>query len=248
MKNSNLITELNQFFMVKNFRDYAPNGLQVEGKETIKKILTAVSASEAAIDAAIANKADALFVHHGYFWKGEASEIVSIKRNRLKKLLENNINLIAYHLPLDQHPKYGNNILFGQAIEARNIRQSACEELIWHGEINSMTIEQLSQKLTSVLNRNPMMVGALLEKVVTKIAWCTGAAQDFLAQAVKEDAEVFISGEYAERTYHEAKELGIAYFSCGHHATERFGVKKMVEVFQDEFSIEASFFDEANPF
>lgn len=247
MKTQNLITDLNDLLAVKLFRDYAPNGLQIEGKTELSRVLTAVSASEAAIDAAIEYGADALLVHHGYFWKNESPELIGIKRARIHKLLTHNINLIAYHLPLDQHIELGNNIGFGNALGAQNISQSTIENLIWHGEITPQTPEQFSEVIRSAVNRMPIMVGKV-RTPITRIAWCTGSAQDYLVQAAKEGAQAFLSGEYAERTYHEANELGILYYSCGHHATETFGVRKMAQWIAKNYGLTTAFFDEPNPF
>lgn len=247
MQRETLLQILNTLLKPKLFKDYTINGLQVAGKSQIQTIMTAVSASQAAIAAAAAQGADALLVHHGYFWKGEDSAITGIKRERLKTLLENDINLIAYHLPLDQHAELGNNILFGRALGTENIRQSSSIDLIWHGELPALTPEAFTQRLHDVLQRSPQAVGSMSERI-SRIAWCTGAAQDFLAQAADEGAQAFLSGEYAERTYHEANELGIAYFSCGHHATERFGIRALGRWLMDNHRINTLFFDEPNPF
>ncbi len=242
-----LVKNLDTLLKVKLFRDYAPNGLQVAGKTNIQRVLTAVTASQKAIQAAIDFQADALLVHHGYFWKGEPAPLIGIKRARIKSLLEHDINLIAYHLPLDQHPEYGNNVLFGRALGARNVYQSVRQDLIWHGEIERQTPSQLQKNISAFLGREAMMVGDI-ETEITRIAWCTGAAQDFFADAVMEGAQVYISGEYAERTYHEANELQAGYISCGHHASERFGVQALAQYLQDVYGIETTFFDEPNPF
>lgn len=247
MQRDALLKDLTEFFQSNKIKDYAPNGLQIEGRAEIRRVLTAVSASQAAIEAAIAYQADALFVHHGYFWKGEAPELTGIKYQRIKRLVENGINLIAYHLPLDLHAEVGNNALFGRALAAQNIRQSAQESLLWHGEIAPLSIEELQAKISAVLNRQAQVVGKAAEKI-SRIAWCTGAAQDFLALAAQEGAQAFLSGEYAERTFHEAHEWNVAYFSCGHHATERFGVQAMAARFAEYYALQSEFFDEANPF
>lgn len=247
MQRDELINDLNRLLRPKLFKDYTINGLQVAGKSDIQRIVTAVTASQAAIDATIQFNADALLVHHGYFWKGEDNAITGIKRQRLQALLAHDINLIAYHLPLDQHAELGNNVLFGQAIGANNIRQSIAVDLIWHGEIVPSTWQTLKEKLTAVLGRSPLVVGED-DTLISRIAWCTGAAQDFLSQAAVEGAQAFLSGEYAERTYHEARELGITYFSCGHHATERFGVRALGEWLAEKHGIAPLFFDENNPF
>lgn len=247
MQRNELLSELNEFFQVHKIKDYAPNGLQIEGATEIKRVLCAVSASQAAIEAAIAYQADALFVHHGYFWKGEAPELTGIKYQRIKRLLAHNINLIAYHLPLDLHPQVGNNALFGQALGAKNIYQSTQEALLWHGEITPQSFSELQAHISQVLQRPAQGVG-IVQEPIRRIAWCTGAAQDYLALAAQEGAQAFLSGEYAERTFHEANEWQIGYFSCGHHATERFGVQAMAAYFATHYGLESEFFDENNPF
>lgn len=247
MHSNELLSALDNFFQSDKIKDYAPNGLQIEGKKEIRRILTAVSASQAAIEAAIDYQADALFVHHGYFWKGEAPQLTGIKYQRIKALLAHDINLIAYHLPLDLHPQVGNNALFGRALSVQNIRQSEQEKLLWHGDIAAQSAEELQARISRVLRRPAQMVGSI-DAPIRRIAWCTGAAQDYLALAAQEGAQAFLSGEYAERTFHEAHEWHIGYFSCGHHATERFGVEAMAERFRLDYALESRFFDEDNPF
>ncbi|MBP3194263.1 MAG: Nif3-like dinuclear metal center hexameric protein [Cardiobacteriaceae bacterium] len=259
MKNYELLAELNALLDVKNIRDYAPNGLQVEGKTEIRKVLTAVSASKAAIEEAVKIGADALLVHHGYFWKGENPEIIGIKKERIKLLLEHDINLFAYHLPLDLHPKLGNNALIGEDLirhcGLENFSQSSEEKLLFFGDIaqnrETLAADALAEKLHLIFKRKPQYVGGLHrknEQKIRRIAWCSGAAQDFLSEAVKLEADAFISGEYAERTYHEACEYGIFYFSCGHHATERGGVKALSTYLREQYCLESSFYDQENPF
>lgn len=247
MHSNELLSALDDFFQSDKIKDYVPNGLQIEGKKEIRRVLTAVSASQAAIEAAIDYQADALFVHHGYFWKGEAPQLTGIKYQRIKALLAHDINLIAYHLPLDLHPQVGNNALFGQALSVQNIRQSEQEKLLWHGDIAAQSAEELQARISRVLRRPAQMVGSI-GVPIQRIAWCTGAAQDYLALAAQEGAQAFLSGEYAERTFHEAHEWHIGYFSCGHHATERFGVEAMTERFRLDYALESRFFDEDNPF
>ncbi|MBR1375393.1 MAG: Nif3-like dinuclear metal center hexameric protein [Cardiobacteriaceae bacterium] len=259
MKNYELLAELNALLDVKNIRDYAPNGLQVEGKAEIRKVLTAVSASKSAIEEAIKTKADALLVHHGYFWKGENPELIGIKKERIKLLLSHDINLFAYHLPLDLHPTLGNNAAIARDLSAHcgleNVAQSPEEKLLFFGDIaqNSpaLAADALAEKLHLIFRRKPQYVGSLnckKEQKIRRIAWCSGAAQDFLSEAVKLGADAFISGEYAERTYHEAFEYGIFYFSCGHHATERGGVQALSTYLREQYCLESSFYDQENPF
>ena len=243
-----LIEHLDTFLDARRFHDYAPNGLQVGGRAEIARLVTAVSASRAAIDHAVERKADALLVHHGYFWKGEAPEVTGIKRARLKRLLQADINLIAYHLPLDQHPVVGNNPLFGKKLNLGDIRQSTDEEMLWLGELGRPQAEQaFIATVEAELARSPICAGRT-GKMLQRVAWCTGAAQDYLACAAKAGAQVFLTGEYAERSYHEANELGVLFLACGHHATETFGVRALGDYLSGEFALDTRFFDEANPF
>ena len=180
-----LQTHLRDLLQTDRFRDYAPNGLQVEGKAEIRRILTAVTASQAAITAAIDWQADALLVHHGYFWKGEAPQVVGLKKRRLAALLAHELNLFAYHLPLDQHPELGNNAHFAKHFACEAVWQSAEEPLIWHARIAPTTLPDLLAQLEGGLEREPFAVGTAADPL-THIAWCSGAAQDFLQQAADE--------------------------------------------------------------
>lgn len=242
-----LVQYLNQILQIQRFQDYAPNGLQVEGKSEIRKIITAVSASQAAIQFTINNRADALLVHHGYFWKGERPELTGIKGKRIAALMKNDLNLLAYHLPLDQHERWGNNALFAQHFSCKRVWCSPKEALLWHAEIEPISSTGLLKQLSKRLWRHPQSVG-VAPKQIKHIAWCTGAAQDLLTLAAQEGAQVFISGEYAERTYHEALEHQIMYVSCGHHASERAGVQALGEHLAEHFALDVEFFDEQNPF
>ena len=242
-----LQTYLHELLQCARFRDYAPNGLQVEGRAEIRRILTAVTASQAAIAAALDWQADALLVHHGYFWKGEAPQVVGMKKRRLAALLTHDLNLFAYHLPLDQHPELGNNALFAKHFACEAVWQSADEPLIWHARIEATALPDMLAQIEGGLEREPFAVGSV-DEPLTRIAWCSGAAQDFLQQAAGEGAQVFISGEYAERSYHEARETGTVYISCGHHASERAGIRALGEHLAATFDLQQRFFDEENPF
>lgn len=238
---------LQDFLACDEYRDYTVNGLQVEGRERIGSIVTAVTASQAAIDFARQTEADALLVHHGYFWKGEDAAITGMKKRRIAALIGHDINLFAYHLPLDQHPALGNNALFAKLLPLARVWQSEAESLLWHGECAPLSIAQLQAALQKALDFPCYWVGRE-EPEITRIARCTGAAQDFLQLAAQEGAQIFCSGEYAERTYHEARENGCAYMVCGHHATERAGIRALGEHLAEKFSLSVRYFDEKNPF
>lgn len=225
-----LVSYCDELLATAKFDDYAPNGLQVEGRAEIKKLVTGVTACQALIDAAIVAGADALLVHHGFFWKGESSVVTGLKRRRLGALIENNISLIAYHLPLDAHPALGNNAelarVLGLIIEGRFGRGGE-EGLAMHGRLPApMSVQELRRHLCCVLGREPLYVGAGDESIV-HVGWCTGAAQGYIEAASQQGAQAFISGEVSEHTTHFARESGIHYFAAGHHATERYGVRAL---------------------
>ena len=245
-----LIQWCNQTLLAHEFKDYAPNGLQIEGNPEVKKIVCAVTASEAAIDAAIAAKADALLVHHGYFWKGEAYPITGMRGNRIRKLIQHNISLIAYHLPLDAHTTLGNNAAIADLIGLKNIVALDATEKYPIGNIgdleSAITPEQFKAQLDSVFEFGVIHLACDKPKI-QKVGFCTGGAQDYITKAAVANCDAYISGEVSERTFHEAKELGIHYFACGHHATERYGVQRLAQAISEKFSIETEYFELNNP-
>ena len=223
----------------------APNGLQIEGKPEVKKIVCAVTASEAAIDAAIAAKADALLVHHGYFWKGEAYPITGMRGNRIRKLIQHNISLIAY-----AHTTLGNNAAIADLIGLKNIVALDATEKYPIGNIgdleSAITPEQFKAQLDSVFEFGVIHLACDKPKI-QKVGFCTGGAQDYITKAAVANCDAYISGEVSERTFHEAKELGIHYFACGHHATERYGVQRLAQAISEKYSIETEYFELNNP-
>ncbi len=232
------------------FKDYAPNGLQIEGKAEVKKILCAVTASQDAIDAAIAQQADLLLVHHGYFWKGEPYPITGMRGKRIKSLIQNDISLVGYHLPLDSHPILGNNAEIARILELENIEALDTNERNPIGNIgylkNAMTPEDFKNFVSNKLHFNAIHLPA--EKTyIQKVGFCTGGAQDFIGKAATMNCDAYISGEVSERTFYEAKELDIHYFACGHHATERYGVQKLGQAIAEKFDLEYSYFELNNP-
>ncbi len=242
-----LLTYLNQQLQPHNFKDYCPNGLQVQGKDNIKKIVTGVTASQALLDAAVAQQADAILVHHGYFWKGEAAEIIGMKQQRLKTLLTHDINLIAYHLPLDAHLELGNNIQLAKQLNIINPTAAVDNELLFQGELNSaQAANDFANHIEQQLQRKPLHIAGT-EKPIQRVAWCTGGAQDYITDAAELGVDAFISGEVSERTFHIAQELQIHYFAAGHHATERYGIKALGEHLTQHFGFEQQFIDIDNP-
>ena len=238
---------INQLLEVERFQDYCPNGLQVQGKNTIRKIVTGVTASVALLEQAIDAKADAILVHHGWFWKSDESPIVGQLYNRLKLLMDNDISLFAYHLPLDAHPKVGNNIQLGKVAGWKHTGQSSTKSLINLGEPRAVqSLEKFATDLGKRLGREPLVIGDKSRKI-KKIAWCTGAAQSYFDAAILEGVDVFISGEVSEPTFHLAQESGVAYIAAGHHATERYGVTALGELLAEKFGIIHQFIDIPNP-
>jgi dinuclear metal center YbgI/SA1388 family protein len=246
MNRTLLLNELDALLTPSAYKDYCPNGLQIQGCDSITRIAAAVTASRAVIDAAADWGAHVLLVHHGYFWKGEDAPLTGMKFERIARLIRNNINLIAYHLPLDAHPTLGNNAQLALKLGLTPHGQHPTEPLVWHGTSNCMTLKDLAARAEHALERPPLLIGNP-DAAVGQIGWCTGGAQGYLTNAAAFGLNTYLSGEVSERTYHEAHELGISYLACGHHATERYGVQALGLYLQDAFGLEYRFFDERNP-
>lgn len=232
------------------YSDYCPNGLQVEGNLNISFLISGVTASLALINMAKDLKADAILVHHGVFWTNENVCIVGFKKHRLKILLTHNINLFAYHLPLDHHIKLGNNAQLGHQLGLIHEGHFGKTNLGWIGRFNSSnnirTTDQLIQLIKNRLGREPLVI-ADNKKTINKVAWCSGAAQDLLAAAADAGATVFISGEISESTLHIAQETGITYIMAGHHVTERYGIQALGQHIASKFNIRHQFIELYNP-
>ena len=244
-----LLQEIEQFLNVNAISDYCPNGLQVEGKAQIKRIVSGVTASQALIDAAIELQADAILVHHGYFWKGEDQRVIGMKQRRIKALLTHDINLLAYHLPLDVHPEVGNNVQLAQRLgltvtgplEPGNPRSVG---LI--GTLDApLSAKDFAARIESVLGRAPLVFDQ--HKPIQSVAWCTGGAQGYIEQAIAAGVDAYLTGEVSERTFHEAQENGMSFFAAGHHATERYGVQALGEWLVKRFGIEHHYVECDNP-
>lgn len=230
------------------YKDYAPNGLQVEGADNIKKIVTSVTASQAAIDFAVAQQADMLLVHHGMFWKSEPVTITGWKGKRIATLLKNNVNLVGYHLPLDGHATLGNNVQLAQQCGWQPEKQFGEQNLQYLGKLpeHQNTLAKLAAHLEQVLGRAPTVIGNLSGSLKT-VSWCTGGAQGFFQAAIDAGADVYITGEISESQYHLANETGVAFISAGHHATERYGIQALGNALAARFGVDCQFFDEPNP-
>jgi dinuclear metal center YbgI/SA1388 family protein len=248
------LTELSRYLehclQPDQFRDYCPNGLQVEGRPRVARLATGVTASQSLLDQAIAWGADAILVHHGYFWNGEAPQIVGMKRRRLVALLSNEVSLLAYHLPLDAHPQFGNNARLGQLMGLDEHESLQPGDPGSVGNIGSlaeaMPAGELVERLEQITGRRPLHIGDYQDPV-RRIAWCTGAAQGYIEAAVAAGADVFVTGEVSEQTVHIAREEGIHFIAAGHHATERYGVQALGEHLAQHFSLEHRFIDIDNP-
>lgn len=245
VKREDIVTYCDNYLDVGIFKDYCPNGLQVEGKRSIKKIVSGVTASQALIDAAIEQQADLLLVHHGFFWKGENPVLTGIKKRRLKALLDNDVNLLAYHLPLDANKILGNNVLLAKKLGIKVEQYFSANEIALVGRIEKQTGNEFRQCICDVLEREPLHIEA--ERTISRVALCTGAAQSYINQAIDLDVDAFISGEVSENTWHIAKESKIHYFAAGHHATERYGVQALGEHLARKFALQHTFIDINNP-
>lgn len=246
MNNKDLENYLNDLLAANQYSDYAPNGLQVEGKPNIDRIVLGVTASMELINHAIELNADAIVVHHGYFWKGENQTITGMKHRRIKALLANDINLYGYHLPLDGHETLGNNAQLAKILNISDAAAIAPGELLWQGKLDNLAAKDFAQLITEQLGREPLFIAGGTHKI-NKIAWCTGGAQGYLEQAAALGIDAYISGEVSEKTYHEAKEYGIHYFAAGHHATERGGVMALDNYLSKEKGLDCQFIDCHNP-
>ncbi|HBF08739.1 MAG TPA: Nif3-like dinuclear metal center hexameric protein [Gammaproteobacteria bacterium] len=252
-----LISALNNMLRPDLFRDYAPNGLQVEGRPHVKRIVTGVTASDALIEKAIGLNADAILVHHGYFWKGEDPCLSGFKGKRIKKLMQHDISLIAYHLPLDAHYEVGNNVQLGDKLgltHVKALKNSVARNIDTNntlltliGETSHNTLESFQAHIQEVLGREPLVIDGAQGREIKKVAWCTGGAQNEFSHAVAAGADVFITGEVSEKNYHEALETGVCFIAAGHHATERYGVQALGNWLKTYFELEALYIDIDNP-
>ena len=234
----------------ERFKDYGPNGLQVEGAARVRKIVSGVTASRALIDAAIAAGADAIFVHHGLFWRGQDGRITGWMKERLKRLLARDINLLAYHLPLDAHPSLGNNAQLGLQLGLVADGRFGEQELGFIGQRADggafADADTLGRHLAQVLGRPATQVGAP-EGAIKRVAWCSGGAQGYFEAAIAAGAQAFITGEISEPQAHLARECGVAFYAAGHHATERYGAPAMAAHVAAQLGIAHGFIEIDNP-
>lgn len=232
---------------VSRFRDYCPNGLQVEGRAEIRRIATGVTASQAVLEAATAWGADAIIVHHGYFWRSEDAAITGIKKRRVAHLLKHDVSLLAYHLPLDAHPELGNNAQLGEVLGLVEQGRFGEQDIAMHGVLSQpQNLQQFAKHVQQTLQRTPQVIGHANPNIV-RIAWCSGGGQSYFEQAVALGVDAFLTGEISEQNVHVAQETGVAFIAAGHHATERYGVQALGEHLAARFGLEHRFFDQDNP-
>ncbi|BBI98805.1 GTP cyclohydrolase 1 type 2 [Ferrigenium kumadai] len=229
------------------FKDYCPNGVQVEGRADVRRIATAVSASQQVLDEAIAWGADAILVHHGYFWRSEDSAITGIKKRRIARLLKEDVSLLAYHLPLDAHPELGNNARLGKLLGLVEQGRFGDQGIARVGSLeHSQTLTQFVQQVEHGLQRTPQVIGDM-SKRISAVAWCSGGAQGYFEAAIAQGVDAYITGEISEQNFHLAQESGVAFIAAGHHATERYGIQALGEHLAAHFDLTHRFIDQANP-
>jgi dinuclear metal center YbgI/SA1388 family protein len=230
---------------VERFKDYGPNGLQVEGRAEVTRLISGVTASRALIDAAIEANADAILVHHGLFWRGQDGRLTGWLAERVKRLMAQGINLFAYHLPLDAHAEFGNNAQLGLKLGLVADARFGEQDLGFAGPA-VLALEALAQRVQTVLGRVPLVLPGD-GRALTRIGWCTGGAQSYFEAAIAAGVDAFITGEVSEPQAHLARETGVAFLSCGHHATERFGAPALASHVAERFGIEHTFIEIENP-
>ncbi|WP_068829553.1 Nif3-like dinuclear metal center hexameric protein [Pseudomonas sp. BMS12] len=244
-----LVEEADRYLNAARIADYCPNGLQVEGRPQVRRIVSGVTASQALLDAAVEAEADVVLVHHGYFWKGEDACITGMKRRRLQTLLGNDISLLAYHLPLDVHPEVGNNVQLARQLEITvegPLDASNPKVVGLLGFLDEpLSPRDFARRVQDVLGREPLLVEG--QGMVRKIGWCTGGGQGYIDQAIAAGVDLFLTGEASEQTYHSARENGVSFIAAGHHATERYGVQALGEYLARRFAVEHLFIDCPNP-
>lgn len=247
MQLADLLAHLDELLEVARYRDYSPNGLQVEGRAEVRRVLCGVTASQALLDRAVAENCDAILVHHGYFWRGEDGRVTGIRKRRLATLLGRDISLIAYHLPLDGHATLGNNAQLAAVADWIGEGRFGEQDLAWIGRPSSeLQAGAIARTLSQRLGREAMLVGDG-DRLVRRIAWCTGGAQGYFEQAIAAGADVYVSGEISEQTVHLARESGVPYIAAGHHATERYGIRALSGYLSERLGLEAQFVDLDNP-
>ena len=242
-----MLQAFNTLLQPDRFKDYGPNGLQVEGKAPIRKLVSGVTASRALIEAAIAAKADAIFVHHGLFWRGYDGRITGWMKQRIELLIKNDINLFAYHLPLDAHPELGNNAQLGLQLGWTADARFGEQDLGFIGNVEAQTPDAISAQIQQVLGRSVTLVTGENPRPIRRMAWCTGGAQGFFEAAITAGADAFLTGEISEPQAHLARETGVSFMAAGHHATERYGAPAVAALVAQQLGVEHAFIEIDNP-
>lgn len=243
-----LVMTADRYLDSARIQDYCPNGLQVQGRGQVRRLVSGVTASQQLLDAAVAVGADAILVHHGYFWKNEDARLVGMKLRRLKTLLSHDLSLLAYHLPLDVHPEVGNNVQLGRRLGLQNIAPlpGDAKGLIWQGELaQPLSAAAFGRQVAANLQREPLVVDG--GQPIRRLAWCTGGAQGYIDQAIAAGVDAYLTGEVSEQTVHSARENAVSFFAAGHHATERYGVQALGDYLAAQLGIEHLFIDCDNP-
>ncbi|QCI25510.1 Nif3-like dinuclear metal center hexameric protein [Buchnera aphidicola (Sitobion avenae)] len=246
MNNFSLENIINKKLSSKEFQDVVPNGLQIEGEEIVKKIITGVTACQALLEKALLYSANTIIVHHGYFWKNESKYIHNMQRNRLKTILSHNINLYSWHLPLDMHPELGNNVQIAKKLNIC-IQGNISPCLLWGTIKNKVTGFEFANKIKKEFNKYPIHLYENAPLHIKRIAWCSGKGQSFIKQACEFGIDAFLTGEISEETTHIATELGIHFFALGHHISEKYGVKSLGEWLHNQYHLDVNFIDIYNP-
>lgn len=245
MNNFTLEDIINKKLLSDKYDDIVPNGLQIEGSKIVKKIITGVTACQKLLEFCVSCNADSIIVHHGYFWKNESKYIHNMQRNRLKTILSNNINLYSWHLPLDIHPKIGNNAQIAKKLNI-SIKGNILPYVFW-GTVKTITGFELAKKIETIYKKRPIHFHENTSNYINRIAWCSGKGQSFIKQAHKFQIDAFLTGEISEETMHISRELGIHFFSLGHHNTEKDGVKYLGKWLHEKYQLDVSFIDIYNP-
>jgi len=247
MKREDLVRYLDELLESGRFKDYCPNGLQVEGAGDARRIVAGVTACQALIDAAVERGADTLLVHHGWFWRGEDGRVTGFRKARMQTLLKHDISLIAYHLPLDAHPELGNNARLAATLGWQAEGRFGDQDIGWFGRLAvPKTLGELGQQIAVELRRPPLAIGDPGRRI-ERVAWCTGGGQGYFEQAAALGIDAFVSGEISEHSVHLARESGVAYLAAGHHATERLGVSALAGHIAERFGLACEFVDIDNP-
>jgi dinuclear metal center YbgI/SA1388 family protein len=247
MRREELTRYLDEVLETARCTEYCPNGLHVEGRTEVRRIVAGVTATQALVDRAVACDADAILVHHGWFWRGEDGRVTGIRKARLQALLGRDINLFAFHLPLDSHAGFGNNVQLARRLGWIAEGRFGEQDVGWVGRLAAPgTLASLVESIGTALQRTPLVIGHA-DRPVARIAWCSGGAQGYFEQAIALGVDAYLSGEISEQTVHLARESGVAYIAAGHHATERYGVQALAAHLAERFGLECEFIDIDNP-